>query len=128
MERHQPENLIVTNRVGSDGGESDGDGSENSDDPNDGSAGGLANRKGAGGGGSGSGGTGGGTVAFTREEVISNLVELFKEVNDSLHTHLDKASQQHTYCSIPTPPWLGTRPPIRVCSCEPFSMTHFGTD
>lgn len=84
MERHQPENLIVTNRGGSDGGDSDGDGSVNSDDPNDSGAGGRANRKGTGGGGSGGAGAGGGKVAFTREEVISNLVELFKEVKDCL--------------------------------------------
>eukprot|EP00903_Cladosiphon_okamuranus_P007678 g7442.t1 len=81
MERHQPENLIVTNRGGSDGGDSDGDGSKNSDDPNDEDAGGRANRKRAGGGGSGGTGAVGGKVAFTREEVISNLVELFKEVD-----------------------------------------------
>lgn len=81
MERHQPENLIVANRGGSDGGESDGDGSDSSDDPNDGGAGGRASRKGTAGGGIGGAGAGGGKVAFTREEVISNLVELFKEVN-----------------------------------------------
>ena len=82
MQRHQPENLIVTNSGGSDGDDSDGDGSNNSDDGNDGGAGGRGNRKGAGGGGSGGAGGGGGKVSFTREEVISNLVELFKEVKD----------------------------------------------
>lgn len=84
MERHQPENLIVTNRGESDGGDSDGDGSDNGNDPKDGGAGGRANRKGTGGGGSGGAGAGGGKVAFTREEVISNLVELFKEVKACL--------------------------------------------
>lgn len=84
MERHQPENLIVTNWGGSDGGDSDGEGSDNSDDPNDSAAGGRSNRKGTGAGAVGSGGTGagGGKVAVTREEVISNLVELFKEVRE----------------------------------------------
>lgn len=85
MERHQPENLVVTNWGGSDGSDSDGD-SDNGDDANDGGAGGRSSRKGTGGGGGGgcSGGTGagGGKVAVTREEVISNLVELFKEVRD----------------------------------------------
>ena len=77
MQRHQPENLIVTNCGGSDGDDSDGLGSDN-----DGGAWGRGNGKGIGGGGSGGAGAGGGKVTFTREEVISNLVELFKEVKD----------------------------------------------
>eukprot|EP00752_Nemacystus_decipiens_P016546 g14788.t1 len=81
MQRHQPENLIVTNRGGSDASDSGGDGIDNSDHANDGSAGGGGDRKGAGGGGSGGAGGGGGKATFTREEVISNLVELFKEVD-----------------------------------------------
>lgn len=77
----------MTNRRGSDGDDSDGDGSDNSDDANDGGAGGRGNRKGTGGGGSGGAGAGGGKVTFTREEVISNLVELFKEVKDYDYTY-----------------------------------------
>lgn len=88
MERHQPENLVVTNSGGSNGGDSDGEGGghEHDDDPTDGGAGGRANKKDAGGGVGGGGvGIGGGKVVFTREEVISNLVELFKEVREFAH-------------------------------------------
>lgn len=80
MERHQPENLIVTH---SERGSNDVDGgcSDHGDGPSNESAWGRENPQGGGGGGSGGGaGVGGGKVAFTREEVISNLVELFKEV------------------------------------------------
>ncbi len=77
MERHQPENLIVTNWGG---GDSDDEDSGNEEE--DGTEGRKnRNETGGGGGGSGGMGAGGGKVAFTREEVISNLVELFKEVN-----------------------------------------------
>ncbi|CAM9727439.1 unnamed protein product, partial [Ectocarpus sp. 4 AP-2014] len=57
MERHQPENLVVTNSGGSDGGDSDGEGGghENDDDPTDGGVGGRANKKDAGGGAGGGG-------------------------------------------------------------------------
>lgn len=93
MERHQPENLIVVSSGGGNGGESDGEGgggaSENGDGQADGGGGGWGDGKGgsggsAGGGGSGGGGAGGGKIVVTREEVISNLVELFKEVGDML--------------------------------------------
>ena len=78
MERHQPENLIVTNWGGSGGDDSDDEGSGNDEDQNEGGTGGRASRNETGSG--GGMGAGGGKVAFTREEVISNLVELFKEV------------------------------------------------
>lgn len=75
----------MTNRGGSDGGDSDGDDSDNSDDPNDGGGGERASRKGTEGGGSRRAGAG--KVAFTREEVISNLVELFKEVKGGVYLY-----------------------------------------
>lgn len=72
MERHQPENLIVKEGASDNNSGERGGGSENGDDQADGGG-----RMGGAGGGSGGGG---GKVVVSREEVISNLVELFKEV------------------------------------------------
>lgn len=71
MERHQPENLIVKDSsAGTDGGiDSLGDGRAE--------GGGRGERNGSNGNG---GAGGGGKFVVTREEVVSNLVELFKEV------------------------------------------------
>lgn len=78
MERHKPENLTVDRGGGGGGG-----GSENSDTKGDGGSARWGDESGANDGGGGSGGGGGagaGKVVVSRQEVISNLVELFKEV------------------------------------------------
>lgn len=71
MERHQPENLLVKDScAGTDRG-IDRLGDSRAD------GGGRGGRNGSN---SNGGGGGGGKVVVTREEVVSNLVELFKEV------------------------------------------------
>lgn len=80
MERHKPENLTVDRGGGGGGG-----GSENSDAKGDGGSARWGDESGVNDGGGGSGGGGGagagaGKVVVSRQEVISNLVELFKEV------------------------------------------------
>lgn len=73
MERHQPENLVVKDSyAGSSDSGNDGLGGE-------GRAEGAGRGEGRGSGGTGAAG-GGGKVVVSREEVVSNLVELFKEV------------------------------------------------
>lgn len=80
MERHQPENLIVIDdEVGNVDREDRSCGSESDYGRGYGGSGGWDAGKGGGIGVSG-GWSGGGKVVVTREEVISNLVELFKEV------------------------------------------------
>lgn len=71
MERHQPENLIVK----SGGSGSGADGGGDADGRVESARGTGEGRRGGGGG----GGTGG-KVVVSRAEVVSNLVELFKEV------------------------------------------------
>lgn len=79
MERHKPENLIVDRSGGGASG-----GSENSDAKGDSGSARWGDESGVTDGGSGGGGgAGDGKVVVSRQEVISNLVELFKEVRYS---------------------------------------------
>lgn len=108
MERHQPEDLVVTTENGSDGGRhNDERGDEESNSPvhcgvdaqggrND------AHRRGGGGSNGTGGGHGGGESVVSREEVISNLVELFKEVQAGMfgesHNHHPTKYNQCRHC------------------------------
>lgn len=95
MERHKPENLTV-DRGGSGSEHSDSrteSGSARRGDESGANDGGGSAGGGGGGGGSGGGGAGAGKVVVSRQEVISNLVELFKEVGAMLQVAVEIATR-----------------------------------